>query len=89
MERKILSMVSTWKLKTKNLLSLLGHQEVQDRNKRQRKKILYAGALWADWFDWGLLEYTIRNCPDYDFVVIGGDIAAPEENVQGNNGDVR
>ena len=66
----------------------LSYQEVQDRNKRQRKKILYAGALWADWFDWGLLEYTIRNCPDYDFVVIGGDIATPEENVQGNNGDV-
>lgn len=53
--------------------------EVKKRRNKKRKKILYAGALWPDWFDWDLLEYTVKNCPDYDFLVIGGDIAVPEE----------
>ena len=57
----------------------LSFRKVQERNAASRKKILYAGALWPAWFDWKLLEYVIKSCPDYDFIIIGGEIAAPEE----------
>lgn len=54
--------------------------EYKKRCSRKRKKIIYAGALWAGWFDWKLLEYSVKNCPEFDFIIIGGAEAADEEN---------
>lgn len=34
--------------------------------------VTYTGAMWGDWFDWGLLEASARALPDVQFVLIGG-----------------
>ena len=66
----------------------LSYLKVQERNSGLRKKILYAGALWADWFDWELLEYAMKSCPEYDFIIVGGEIAAPDEMAKYENGEI-
>lgn len=33
--------------------------------------VLYLGAMWGEWFDWELLEYTAKSLPDHTIVLIG------------------
>jgi GT2 family glycosyltransferase len=36
-----------------------------------KKTLLYYGSLWGEWFDWDLIEYTAKNCPDCSINMIG------------------
>lgn len=40
--------------------------------------VLYAGALWGDWFDWELLRKVAHRHPSASIVMIGGDAGSPE-----------
>jgi glycosyltransferase involved in cell wall biosynthesis len=34
--------------------------------------VTYTGAMWGDWFDWGLIEAAAMALPQVQFVLIGG-----------------
>jgi glycosyltransferase involved in cell wall biosynthesis len=37
-----------------------------------KRIVLYAGALWGEWFDWDTLSYCIDHLANAEFVLIGG-----------------
>lgn len=46
---------------------------------------VYVGALWGEWFDWGLLLHLANSLPSAMFVVVGdyrGQISRPPTNLQ-------
>ena len=49
----------------------ISYTEVERRNITKRKKVVYSGAIWPEWFDWGIMSYLIEMRPQYDFLMIG------------------
>lgn len=47
------------------------YNEVEQRNIRNRKTVVYSGAIWPEWFDWNVMSYLIEMRPQYDFLMIG------------------
>jgi glycosyltransferase involved in cell wall biosynthesis len=44
-----------------------------------RPKVLYAGAMWPDWFDWKSAHQCARSVPEADFVFLGAVTASVDE----------
>jgi polysaccharide pyruvyl transferase CsaB len=45
---------------------------------KDKKILIYVGALWGDWFDWGLLEKISKTMPDILILLVGN---APEDKI--------
>jgi len=53
-----------------NALSIQ-YTDVLNRQLYSRKRIVYSGAIWPEWFDWDIMTYLIEQRPEYDFIMIG------------------
>lgn len=51
-----------------------------EKSLKRKRVVLYVGAIWPAWFDWKLVEYIVRQRPNYKFVFIGSYKASKEEN---------
>ena len=49
----------------------VSYSEVERRNLKERKTVVYSGAIWPEWFDWDIMSYLIEMRPQYDFLMIG------------------
>lgn len=49
----------------------ISYREVEQRNLRERKTVVYSGAIWPEWFDWNIMSYLIEMRPQYDFLMLG------------------
>lgn len=49
----------------------ISYNEVERRNLKERKTVVYSGAIWPEWFDWDIMSYLIEMRPQYDFLMIG------------------